>query len=158
MISYADGTCDARKFPFLRKQLQLCLRFLRLRWDCPNERQYPCSIRSLTAPANAQALRELADVAGTNDAVEYCVCALILPTKTVLANKKSCPEKDRTGASVVTGCLSLMLRDSGLWPSLLFWWWRCWWIFGKDDVCHFWWRPHWSGDLLPYPLVRKATC
>lgn len=30
MISYADGTCDAKEISILEKQLQLCLRFLRL--------------------------------------------------------------------------------------------------------------------------------
>lgn len=75
-IAYADGTCDAKEIATLEKTISALPAFapfaVEIAQMSSNIRaRYEASPRS----ANAQALRELADVAGTNDAVDVlCLC------------------------------------------------------------------------------------
>lgn len=75
-IAYADGTCDAKEIATLEKTISALPAFAPFAGEIAlmssNIRaRYEASPRS----ANAQALRELADVAGTNDAVDVlCLC------------------------------------------------------------------------------------
>ncbi len=65
-----------KKLPFLRRQLQLCLRFSPFAGEIAQmsaniRARYEASPRS----ANAQAIRELSDIAGTPEAVDVlCLC------------------------------------------------------------------------------------
>ena len=66
-IAYADGTCDAKEIAVLEKTISALPAFA----SSNIRARYEASPRS----ANAQALRELADVAGTDDAVDVlCLC------------------------------------------------------------------------------------
>ncbi|XJL41747.1 tellurite resistance TerB family protein (plasmid) [Escherichia coli] len=75
-IAYSDGTCDAKEIAVLEKTIAALPAFAPFSGEiaqmCANIRaQYEASPRR----ANAQALRELADVSGTNDAVDVlCLC------------------------------------------------------------------------------------
>ena len=72
-IAYADGTCDAKEIATLEKTISALPAFAgEIAQMSSNIRaRYEASPRS----ADAQALRELADVAGTNDAVDVlCLC------------------------------------------------------------------------------------
>ncbi|WHC86420.1 tellurite resistance TerB family protein [Escherichia coli] len=76
MISYADGTCDAKEISILEKTIAALPAFSPFAGEIAQmsaniRAQYEASPRR----ANAQALRELADVAGTNDAIDVlCLC------------------------------------------------------------------------------------
>ncbi|BCG34750.1 tellurite resistance protein (plasmid) [Escherichia coli] len=76
MIFYADGTCDAKEISILEKTIAALPAFSPFAGEIAQmsaniRAQYEASPRR----ANAQALRELADVAGTNDAVDVlCLC------------------------------------------------------------------------------------
>ena len=62
-IAYSDGTCDAKEIAVLEKTIAALTAFA------------PFSGEIAQMSANAQALRELADVSGTNDAVDVlCLC------------------------------------------------------------------------------------
>lgn len=62
-IAYADGTCDAKEIAVLEKTIAALPAFA------------PFSGEIAQMSANAQALRELADVAGTAEAVDVlCLC------------------------------------------------------------------------------------
>lgn len=75
-IAYADGTCDAKEVATLEKTISALPAFAPFAGGIAQmssniRARYEASPRS----ANAQALRELADVAGTNDAVDVlCLC------------------------------------------------------------------------------------
>ncbi|HIC0135738.1 TerB family tellurite resistance protein [Enterobacter hormaechei] len=75
-IAYADGTCDAKEIATLEKTISALPAFAPFACEIAQmssniRARYEASPRS----ANAQALRELADVAGTNDAVDVlCLC------------------------------------------------------------------------------------
>lgn len=75
-IAYADGTCDAKEIATLEKTISALPAFAPFAGEIAQmssniRARYEASPRS----ANAQALRELADVAGTNDAVDVlCLC------------------------------------------------------------------------------------
>ncbi|EEQ7664330.1 TerB family tellurite resistance protein [Escherichia coli] len=76
MISYSDGTCDAKEIAILEKTISALPEFSPFAGEIAQmsaniRSQYEASPRR----ANAQALRELADVSGTNDAVDVlCLC------------------------------------------------------------------------------------
>lgn len=75
-IAYSDGTCDTKEVATLEKTVQAKPAFAAFAGEIAamssNIRaQYEASPRS----ANAQAMRELADIAGTPDAVDVlCLC------------------------------------------------------------------------------------
>ncbi|HDY9387351.1 TPA: tellurite resistance TerB family protein [Klebsiella pneumoniae] len=75
-IAYADGTCDAKEIATLEKTISALPAFPPFAGEIAQmssniRARYEASPRS----ANAQALRELADVAGSNDAVDVlCLC------------------------------------------------------------------------------------
>lgn len=90
MISYADGTCDAKEIAILEKTIAALPAFSPFAGEIAQmsaniRARYEASPRS----ANAQAIRELSDIAGTQRRSMFCVCALILPIRTALVNKKS---------------------------------------------------------------------
>ncbi|EOL4419757.1 tellurite resistance TerB family protein [Escherichia coli] len=76
MVSYSDGTCDAKEIAILEKTISALPEFSPFAGEIAQmsaniRSQYEASPRR----ANAQALRELADVSGTNDAVDVlCLC------------------------------------------------------------------------------------
>ncbi|EOS6363382.1 tellurite resistance TerB family protein [Escherichia coli] len=76
MISYSDGTCDAKEIAILEKTISALPEFSPFAGEIAQmsaniRSQYEASPRR----ANALALRELADVSGTNDAVDVlCLC------------------------------------------------------------------------------------
>ncbi|HGV7807673.1 TPA: tellurite resistance TerB family protein [Escherichia coli] len=76
MISYSDGTCDAKEIAILEKTISALPEFSPFAGEIAQmsaniRSQYEASPRR----ANAQALRELADVSRTNDAVDVlCLC------------------------------------------------------------------------------------
>ncbi|EIP8677625.1 tellurite resistance TerB family protein [Escherichia coli] len=76
MISYSDGTCDAKEIAILEKTISALPEFSPFAGEIAQmsaniRSQYEASPRR----ANAEALRELADVSGTNDAVDVlCLC------------------------------------------------------------------------------------
>ncbi|HEY2454106.1 MAG TPA: tellurite/colicin resistance protein [Scandinavium sp.] len=76
MIAYADGTCDAKEIAVLEKTIAALPAFAPFAGDIAQmssniRARYDASPRS----ANAQAIRELEDVAGTKDAVDVlCLC------------------------------------------------------------------------------------
>ncbi|EOR5568605.1 tellurite resistance TerB family protein [Escherichia coli] len=76
MISYSDGTCDAKEIAILEKTISALPEFSPFAGEIAQmsaniRSQYEASPRR----ANAQTLRELADVSGTNDAVDVlCLC------------------------------------------------------------------------------------
>ncbi|QAA01311.1 tellurite/colicin resistance protein [Escherichia coli] len=75
-IAYADGTCDAKEIATLEKTISALPAFAPFAGEIAQmssniRARYEASPRS----ANAQAQRELADVAGTTDAVDVlCLC------------------------------------------------------------------------------------
>lgn len=75
-IAYADGTCDAKEIAVLEKTISALPAFAPFAGEIAQmssniRARYEASPRS----ANAQALRELADVSGTDDAVDVlCLC------------------------------------------------------------------------------------
>lgn len=75
-ITYSDGTCDAKEIAVLEKTIAALPAFAPFSGEIAQmsaniRAQYEASPRR----ANAQALRELADVSGTNDAVDVlCLC------------------------------------------------------------------------------------
>ncbi|MNI42012.1 Tellurite resistance protein TerB [compost metagenome] len=75
-IAYSDGTCDAKEISTLEKTVQAKPAFAAFAGEIATmssniRAQYEASPRS----ANAQAMRELADIAGTSDAVDVlCLC------------------------------------------------------------------------------------
>jgi tellurite resistance protein len=75
-IAYADGTCDSKEIAILEKTISALPSFAPFAGEISQmsnniRAQYEASPRR----ANAQALRELEDVAGTNDAVDVlCLC------------------------------------------------------------------------------------
>lgn len=75
-VAYADGTCDASEIATLEKTIQAKPAFSAFAGEIASmssniRAQYEASPRS----ANAQAMRELSDVAGTPDAVDVlCLC------------------------------------------------------------------------------------
>ena len=75
-IAFADGTCDAKEIAVLEKTIAALPAFAPFSGEIAQmsaniRAQYEASPRR----ANAQALRELADVSGTNDAVDVlCLC------------------------------------------------------------------------------------
>lgn len=75
-IAYADGTCDSKEIAILEKTISALPAFAPFAGEISQmsnniRAQYEASPRR----ANAQALRELEDVAGTNDAVDVlCLC------------------------------------------------------------------------------------
>lgn len=90
MISYVDGTCDAKEIAILEKTIAALPAFSPFAGEIAQmsaniRARYEASPRS----ANAQAMRELADIAALQRRSMFCVCALILPTRTALVNKKS---------------------------------------------------------------------
>ncbi len=76
MIAYADGNCDAKEIAILEKTISALPAFSPSAGEIAQmssniRARYEASPRS----ANAQALRELADVAGTPEAVDVlCLC------------------------------------------------------------------------------------
>lgn len=76
MIAYSDGTCDAKEIGVLEKTISALPAFAPFAGEIAQmssniRARYEASPRS----ANAQALRELSDVAGTSDAVDVlCLC------------------------------------------------------------------------------------
>lgn len=75
-IAYADGNCDAKEIAILEKTIAALPAFAPF---CGEIAQMSANIRSRyeASPrsANAQAFRELADVAGTPEAVDVlCLC------------------------------------------------------------------------------------
>nr|WP_310616661.1 tellurite resistance TerB family protein [Pantoea cypripedii] len=75
-IAYADGTCDAKEIAILEKTISALPAFAPFAGEIAQmssniRARYDASPRS----ANAQAMNELADVAGTADAVSVlCLC------------------------------------------------------------------------------------
>ena len=70
-IAYADGTCDAKEIAVLEKTIAALPAFAPFSGEIP---QMSANIRARYS-ANAEALRQLADVAGTDDAVNVlCLC------------------------------------------------------------------------------------
>lgn len=75
-IAYADGTCDAKEIAILEKTIAALPAFAPFAGEIAQmssniRARYDASPRS----ANAQAMTELADVAGTSDAVSVlCLC------------------------------------------------------------------------------------
>lgn len=75
-IAYADGTCDAKEIAVLEKTIAALPAFAPFSGEIAQmsaniRARYEASPRS----ANAEALRQLADVAGTDDAVNVlCLC------------------------------------------------------------------------------------
>ncbi|TQN81011.1 UNVERIFIED_ORG: tellurite resistance protein [Citrobacter freundii] len=75
-IAYADGSCDAKEIAVLEKTVAALPAFAPFAGEIAQmsaniRAQYEASPRR----ANAQALRELEDVAGTDDAVDVlCLC------------------------------------------------------------------------------------
>ncbi len=75
-IAYADGSCDAKEIAVLEKTISALPAFSPFAGEIAQmssniRSRYEASPRS----ANAQAMRELGDVAGTNDAVDVlCLC------------------------------------------------------------------------------------
>ncbi|WP_112198250.1 tellurite resistance TerB family protein [Rahnella sp. NRRL B-41462] len=75
-IAYADGTCDAKEIAVLEKTISALPAFSPFSGEIAQmssniRARYEASPRS----ANAQAYRELSDVAGTSDAVDVlCLC------------------------------------------------------------------------------------
>lgn len=75
-IAYADGTCDAKEISVLEKTISALPSFSPFAGEIAQmssniRSRYEASPRS----ANAQAMRELTDVAGTTDAVDVlCLC------------------------------------------------------------------------------------
>ncbi|AEJ55711.1 tellurite/colicin resistance protein [Escherichia coli] len=75
-IAFADGTCDAKEIAVLEKTIAALPAFAPFSGEIAQmsaniRARYEASPRS----ANAHALRELADVAGTDDAVNVlCLC------------------------------------------------------------------------------------
>lgn len=76
MIAYADGTCDAGEIAVLEKTVSALPTFAPFAGEIAQmssniRSRYEASPRS----ANAEAIRQLSDVAGTNDAVDVlCLC------------------------------------------------------------------------------------
>ncbi|CTZ87593.1 tellurite resistance protein TerB [Escherichia coli] len=76
MISYADGTCDAKEIAILEKTIAALPAFSPFAGEIAQmsaniRARYEASPRS----ANAQAIRELSDIAGTPEAVDVlCLC------------------------------------------------------------------------------------
>lgn len=76
MVAYADGTCDSKEIAVLEKTISALPAFSPFSSEIAQmssniRARYEASPRS----ANAQALRELSDVAGTSDAVDVlCLC------------------------------------------------------------------------------------
>ncbi|WP_434425997.1 tellurite/colicin resistance protein [Enterobacter hormaechei] len=75
-IAFADGTCDSKEIATLEKTIAALPAFAPFAGEIAQmssniRARYEASPRS----ANAEALRQLADVAGTNDAVDVlCLC------------------------------------------------------------------------------------
>ena len=72
-IAYADGTCDAKEIAVLEKTISALPAFAPFAGEIAQNirARYEASPRS----ANAEAIRQLADVAGTSDAVDVlCLC------------------------------------------------------------------------------------
>lgn len=75
-IAYSDGTCDAKEISVLEKTISALPAFSPFAGEIAQmssniRARYEASPRS----ANAEALRQLADVAGTSDAVNVlCLC------------------------------------------------------------------------------------
>lgn len=75
-VAYADGTCDASEVSTLEKTIQAKPAFAAFAGEIATlssnvRAQYEASPRS----ANAEAMRQLADIAGTPDAVDVlCLC------------------------------------------------------------------------------------
>lgn len=75
-IAFADGTCDSKEIATLEKTIAALPAFSPFAGEIAQmssniRARYEASPRS----ANAEALRQLADVAGTNDAVDVlCLC------------------------------------------------------------------------------------
>ncbi|MCG6776526.1 tellurite resistance TerB family protein, partial [Klebsiella pneumoniae] len=75
-IAYADGTCDAKEISVLEKTISALPSFSPFAGEIAQmsaniRSRYEASPRS----ANAEAMRQLADVAGTTDAVDVlCLC------------------------------------------------------------------------------------
>ncbi len=75
-IAYADGTCDAKEIAVLEKTIAALPAFAPFSGEIAQmsaniRARYEASPRS----ANAEALRQLADIAGTDDAVNVlCLC------------------------------------------------------------------------------------
>lgn len=75
-IAFADGTCDAKEIAVLEKTIAALPAFAPFSGEIA---QMSANIRARyeasPRPANAEALRQLADVAGTDDAVNVlCLC------------------------------------------------------------------------------------
>ena len=76
MSSYADGTCDAKEIAILEKTIAALPAFSPFAGEIAQmsaniRARYEASPRS----ANAQAIRELSDIAGTPEAVDVlCLC------------------------------------------------------------------------------------
>lgn len=76
MISYVDGTCDAKEIAILEKTIAALPAFSPFAGEIAQmsaniRARYEASPRS----ANAQAIRELSDIAGTPEAVDVlCLC------------------------------------------------------------------------------------
>lgn len=76
MVAYADGTCDAKEMAVLDKTINAIPAFSPFASEIATMSANICA-RYEASPrsANAQALRELEDVAGTSDAVDVlCLC------------------------------------------------------------------------------------
>ncbi len=89
MIAYADGNCDAKEIAILEKTISALPAFSPFAGEIAQmssniRARYEASPRS----ANAQALRELADVAGTPEAVDVLCLCWILPIRMASAKKK----------------------------------------------------------------------
>ncbi|MGT3161666.1 tellurite resistance TerB family protein [Yersinia enterocolitica] len=106
MIAYADGTCDAKEIAVLEKTISALPAFQPFTSEIAQmssniRARYEASPRS----ANAQALRELADVAGTNDAVDVlCLCIDI-------ADQDGIGEEEELGLKKIAQSLQLPLEQ-----------------------------------------------
>lgn len=94
-ISYADGSCDAKEIAVLEKTISALPAFAPFAGEIAQmssniRARYEASPRS----ANAQAIRELADVAGTPDAVDVlCLCIDIADNDGVGAEEEAALKK-----------------------------------------------------------------
>ena len=104
MVAYADSTCDAKEIGVLEKTVSALPAFAPFAGEIAQlsaniRARYEASPRS----ANAEAVRQLADVAGTTDAVDVlCLCLDI-------ADNDGIDEKEETVLKKIAQALQLSL-------------------------------------------------
>lgn len=121
-IAYSDGTCDAKEIAVLEKTIAALPAFAPFSGEIAQmsaniRAQYEASPRR----ANAQALRELADVSGTNDAVDVlCLCIDIADQDGIGAEEQEQLKKIAQALQLPLEQLYLMVIKARLILALVF--------------------------------------